>query len=108
MTSLLKSLGALVAAAVLVVPVATGGNRPDDRALGPRSEASAAAQSLRPDDRGGVRGPGSIIYEVRVSSSGSSFHFGDAAVGAAIGAGFVLLLSGTALILLRRRAGLAL
>ncbi len=108
MTSLLKSLGALVAAAVLAVPVATAGNRPDDRAVGPRSEASSSP-SVRPDDRSGVRGPGnSIVYEVPAATSGTSFHFGDAAIGAAIGAGFVLFLSGTGLIILRRRTRLAL
>jgi hypothetical protein len=65
MTSLLKSLGALLAAAVLAIPVATAGNRPDDRAVGPRSEASTSTYLVRPDDRSGVRGPAnSIVYEV--------------------------------------------
>jgi hypothetical protein len=109
MTSLLKSLGALLAAAVLAIPVATAGNRPDDRAVGPRSEASTSTYLVRPDDRSGVRGPAnSIVYEVPAASSGGSFDFGDATVGAAIGAGFVLLLSGVALIILRRRVRLAL
>lgn len=104
MTSLLKSLAAIAAAASFAAPATAAGNRPDDRAVGPRSEPTG--QAIRPDDRGGTRGPGSVVYTVPAPKTGNAFDFGDAAIGAATGAGFVLLLSGTALVLLRRRAQL--
>jgi hypothetical protein len=105
MTSLLKSFAVLAAALVFSAPAIAAGVRPDDRAAGPRSEPSG--QAVRPDDRGGTRGPDSVVYTLPASSTGSAFDFGDAAIGAATGAGVVLLLSGTALVVLRRRAQLA-
>ncbi len=104
MTSLLKSLAVLAAAVVFAAPATAAGVRPDDRAAGPRSEPTG--QAVRPDDRAGTRGPDSVVYTLPAASTGSAFDFGDAAIGAATGAGLVLLLSGTALILMRRRAQL--
>jgi hypothetical protein len=61
--------------------------------------ASPALAGVRPDDRPGVRGPGGAVAQSRVlrvvaplSRTSSSFHWGDALIGAGVAAGVSLLL----------------
>jgi hypothetical protein len=95
------------------------GVRPDDRAgpLGIGTQPVAADTSdvvsrylgnhpaaVRPDDRAGIRGVGSSV-ELIPLSGGSSFAWGDASIGAAIGFGLALALLGVALMTTRRPMG---
>jgi hypothetical protein len=100
-----KLVAMLATATVFAAPAAA--SRPDDRALGPRSQP-LAVQSVRPDDRGGTRGSAATVYVPSVVGSSNSFDYDDAAIGAAIGAGFVLTLAGMALVVVHRRTRVAL
>jgi Na+-transporting methylmalonyl-CoA/oxaloacetate decarboxylase gamma subunit len=97
-------LAMLATATVFSGPAAS---RPDDRAVGPRSQP-LAVQFVRPDDRGGTRGPAVTVYEPAVVGSSHPFDYGDAAIGAAIGGGFMLTLAGMALVVVHRRTRVAL
>jgi hypothetical protein len=111
MTTLVRVAAGLVLVAAMIAPAAgaASGLRPDDRAVGPRSEIGAATRSVRPDDRGGYRGPFVTIREAPApSASGNSFDFGDAALGAVAATGTILVVLGTALVVIRRRTRLAL
>jgi hypothetical protein len=105
------ALAAVVAAAMALTSSAlasSGAARPDDRAVGPRSEPATTVVSpaefghIRPDDRAvgsrstGVSVPVSTPVVVRVTRPG--FDWGDAGVGAGAGAGFVLLAFGATLL----------
>lgn len=61
--------------------------------------ASPALAGVRPDDRPGIRGPGSVVAQSRVlrvvaplSRTSSSFHWADASIGAGVAAGISVLL----------------
>jgi hypothetical protein len=58
--------------------------------------------TLRPDDRAGVRGvaPASTAA---VQTESAGFHWGDAAIGGALGLTLALLATGAAFVSLRRR-----
>jgi hypothetical protein len=107
----MKSLIAVAAAVTAVAAVtastalaSSGIARPDDRAVGPRSEPAAAVVSprafghVRPDDRAvgsrstGESVPAAVPVVVHVASSG--FEWGDAGIGAGAGAGLVLVALG--------------
>jgi hypothetical protein len=93
-------------------PVPSISVRPDDRA-GIRGPGSANADAvsnnghLRPDDRAGFRGTGPVSAPtatpavVHVTPSG--FDWGDAGIGAAAGAGLILLVLGASLLVRHAR-----
>jgi hypothetical protein len=100
-----KLLFTAAVAAIVYVPIAHAGGRPDDRAVGPRS--IVASVSTRPDDRAGIRAPAYPVL-VRIQSSPSSgFDWGDGAIGAAAASGTLLLTVGLALLALRWRGRIA-
>jgi hypothetical protein len=93
-------------------PVANVGVRPDDRAgvRGPGGLIAGTAPSVghvRPDDRAGHRGisvaSAPIAAPVVVHVRRLGFDWGDACVGAAAGAGVVLLLLGASLLVRHAR-----
>ena len=93
-------------------PVANMSVRPDDRAGvrasgGPTADAAPNLGRVRPDDRAGLRGTGvvsaPIATPVVVHVTHSEFDWGDAGVGAAAGAGLVLLLFGASLLVRHAR-----
>jgi len=93
-------------------PVANITGRPDDRAVirGPGGTTSDAAANLghrRPDDRAGLRGTGVVSVPIAtpivVDATRPGFDWGDAGVGAAAGAGLVLLLFGASLLVRHAR-----
>jgi hypothetical protein len=105
----LVSLAVVVAATILGAPVASADPRfndqsssvrPDDRGglRGPGALASstAAESAVRPDDRPGPRGPGALPggRSTIVVGPAKTFDWGDAAIGALSGMGFALLLVG--------------
>jgi hypothetical protein len=112
MTTLVKLIAGLVLAAAIAAPAAAAasGLRPNDRAVGSRSEISASGTlSIRPDDRAGYRGPFFTTRQATApSASGDSFDFGDAALGAVAATGAILVVFGTALVVIRRRTRFAL
>jgi hypothetical protein len=110
MTTLVRVAAGLVLVTAMIAPAAgaASGLRPDDRTVGPRSEVGAVTQSVRPDDRAGSRGPLVTIREAPApSASGDSFDFGDAALGAVAATGAILMVLGTTLVVIRRRARIA-
>lgn len=115
MKSLLALTAAVLGAAAFAVPAladnpASGHVRPDDRAgvRGPGSTAGPVADiAVRPDDRAGVRGPGAVTAPIGTTVvadvSGPDFNWGDAGIGAAAGVGLVLLLLGASLLIRHAR-----
>jgi hypothetical protein len=116
----MKPLLALTAAAVTAAALAVspalanpGYQRPDNRAVGPRSDPTTAVVSasgfghVRPDDRANNHGPGrapaTTATTIVVRDTHPGFGWGDAAIGAAGGAGLVLLVLGAALLVRRAR-----
>ena len=93
-------------------PAPTIAVRPDDRA-GVRITGSSPADAasnlgrVRPDDRPGFRGTGSVSAPIAtplvVHVTRPVFDWGDAGVGAAAGAGLVLLLLGASLLVRHAR-----
>jgi hypothetical protein len=112
MGTLVRLAAGLVLVAAIAAPaaVAASGLRPDDRAVGPRSEiATSGTPSIRPDDRAGYRGAFVTTRQSPAPSArGDSFDFGDAALGAVAATGTILVVLGTALVVIRRRTRLAL
>lgn len=106
MKSLLALTAVVLGAAAFAVPAladtpASGHVRPDDRAgvRGPGSTAGPVPNiAVRPDDRAGIRGPGAVSAPIGtpvvVDLSGPDFDWGDAGIGATAGVGLVLLLVG--------------
>ena len=94
------------------VPVANVSVRPDDRAGvrgsgGPTAGAVPNVGHIRPDDRADPRGTGlasaPIATPVVVHITRPDFDWGDAGLGAAAGAGVVLLLFGASLLVRHAR-----
>lgn len=112
MSTLVKLIAGFVLAAAITSPAAVAASavRPDDRAVGARSEiAGSGSASIRPDDRAGYRGAFVNIRQAPApTASGDSFDFGDAALGAVAATGTILVVLGTALVVIRRRTRLAL
>ena len=74
-------------------------------ATAPSGSYAGGTQGIRliTDTLGGNGGPASTA----LAASGQSFHWSDAGVGAATAAGSILVTVGGALVVLRRRRGLA-
>ncbi len=112
MRTFVRLAAGFVLAAAIAVPaaVAASGLRPDNRAVGPRSEITASGTPpTRPDDRAGYRGAFVNIRQAPApTASGDSFDVGDAALGAGAATGTILVVLGTALVVIRRRTRLAL
>jgi hypothetical protein len=70
------------------------------------SRQTPGPANVRPDDRAGIRGVGPLPT-VQVTTTKSSFNWGDAAIGGAAVTGVMLLGLGLALIAYRRRARFA-
>jgi hypothetical protein len=115
----MRSLVVGLAAAAIAAPVAQGGfqaRSERSQVAGPaasfyssqayhalmvRSEAMNALYSkhpstsvARPDDRAGVRGTGTVETPQVVTASGDGFDWGDAAIGAGVALGAVIVLTG--------------
>ena len=116
MKSLIALATAVTAGVALTASAALASSdmaRPDDRAMGPRSEPATAVVSpvdlghVRPDDRAvgsrstGESVPASAPVVVRVTRSG--FEWGDAGIGAGAGAGLVLVVLGGFLVVRQRK-----
>jgi hypothetical protein len=70
-------------------------------------EVGSSTVSTRPDDKAGIHGPGIVQTPELVSSSGSSFDWKDAGIGAGTAMGVALILMSVVVISKRRQSGLA-
>jgi hypothetical protein len=70
-------------------------------------EVGSSTVSTRPDDKAGIHGPGIVQTPELVSSSGSSFDWKDAGIGAGTALGVALVLMSAFVISKRRQSGLA-
>jgi hypothetical protein len=69
--------------------------------------SGSSTVSTRPDDKAGVHGPGIVQTPELVSSTGSSFDWKDAGIGAGSALGVALVLMSAFVISKRRQSGLA-
>jgi small neutral amino acid transporter SnatA (MarC family) len=90
---ILGVLALVLGVSLLVVPAALA-DRPQEYPSVTQSESATPAEevAVRPDDLPGLRGPGAVATEpVVIASDGGAFDWTEAAVGATLVIGVVLL-----------------
>ena len=104
MTSARRHVKAVVAVATIALLLVPAG-RADDWFRDPQPGGVPTGASVRPDDRPQARGPGVAPQDVptRITIQPGGFDWADAAVGAAVALGGVMLVSGLSLVARRHR-----